>query len=87
MEPYVAEQIAREMLERSPELRAEFARKVQQDDAFASNPSASLDFFLAPGTSGTASTLSCAWRSPSLRDDAAHLARNPQHDDSRASPN
>jgi hypothetical protein len=46
MEPYVAEQIAREMLERSPELQAEFARRLREDAVFAASPSARLEFFL-----------------------------------------
>jgi hypothetical protein len=46
MEPYVAEQIARAMLEKSPELQAEFARRVREDAAFAASPSARLEFFL-----------------------------------------
>jgi hypothetical protein len=47
MEPYVAEQIAREMLEQSPPLREEFNRRLEQDPAFAANPAARLDFFLS----------------------------------------
>jgi len=46
MEPYVAEQIAREMLEKSPQLRAEFTRRLEQDRVFAGSPDARLDFFL-----------------------------------------
>jgi hypothetical protein len=46
MEPYVAEQIAKEMLEKSPDLQAEFTRKVKEDSAFAADPSARLEFFL-----------------------------------------
>jgi hypothetical protein len=46
MEPYVAEQIAREMLEKSPELQAEFAGRLREDAAFAASPSARLEFFL-----------------------------------------
>jgi hypothetical protein len=51
LEPYVAEQIAQDMLERSPDLRAEFARRLEQDVAFASDPSARLEFFLRRHTS------------------------------------
>jgi hypothetical protein len=47
MEPYVAEQIAREMLEEQPQLREEFATLLAQDAAFASSPGARLDFFLS----------------------------------------
>ena len=47
MEPYVAEQIAREMLEKSPPLRAEFTDRLTQDAAFAADPGARLDFFLS----------------------------------------
>jgi hypothetical protein len=46
MEPYVAEQIAREMLEQHPELQTELTRKLQQDPAFAADPGARLEFFL-----------------------------------------
>jgi hypothetical protein len=47
MEPYVAEQIAREMLEQSPRLREEFTNRLTQDAAFAADPGARLDFFLS----------------------------------------
>jgi hypothetical protein len=47
MEPYVAEQIAREMLAKDPLLREEFAQLLQDDAAFAANPGARLDFFLS----------------------------------------
>jgi hypothetical protein len=46
MEPYVAEQIAREMLEKSPQLREEFSSRLAQDAAFAADPEARLEFFL-----------------------------------------
>ncbi|MGH8324300.1 MAG: peptidase M14, partial [Steroidobacteraceae bacterium] len=46
VEPYVAEQIAREMLAASSGLRAEFEYKVAADAAFAADPSARLGFFL-----------------------------------------
>lgn len=45
MEPYVAEQVAIEMMKRDPALKAEFERRVQQEPAFAANPRARLDFF------------------------------------------
>src|SRR3984885_5991781 len=47
MEPYVAEQIAREMLEQNPQLREEFTNLLAQDAAFAADPEARLDFFLS----------------------------------------
>ena len=47
MEPYVAEQIAREMLANHPPLREEFMNRLAQDPAFAANPTARLDFFLS----------------------------------------
>jgi hypothetical protein len=34
------------MLEQSPELQAEFARRLREDAAFAASPSARLEFFL-----------------------------------------
>ena len=46
MEPYVAEQIAREMLEAQPHLRTEFETRLAQDADFAADPAARLDFFL-----------------------------------------
>ncbi len=47
MEPYVAEQIAREMLEKQPQLREEFTTLLAQDPAFAASAGARLDFFLS----------------------------------------
>jgi hypothetical protein len=47
MEPYVAEQIAREMLAQNPQLRAEFDDRLAQDATFAASPPARLDFFLS----------------------------------------
>jgi Zinc carboxypeptidase len=47
MEPYVAEQIAREMLEQNPQLHEEFTNLLAQDAAFAADPGARLDFFLS----------------------------------------
>jgi hypothetical protein len=44
-EPYVAEQIAREMLARDPQCAAEFKAKLASDSAFAANPAARLEFF------------------------------------------
>ncbi|WP_394827625.1 M14 family metallopeptidase [Pendulispora albinea] len=44
MDAYVTERVAEEMLARDPELRAEFARKLD-DPSFARNPEARLDFF------------------------------------------
>ena len=46
MEPYVAEQIAREMLDNEPELAQEFAGKLKSEAPFAASPSARLEFFL-----------------------------------------
>lgn len=51
LEPYVAEQIAKEMFDKNADLQQEFARKLQQDAAFAANPSARLEFFLRRHTS------------------------------------
>ena len=45
-EPYVAEQIARDMLKSDPRLNQEFKLKLASDSAFAENPSARLGFFL-----------------------------------------
>ncbi len=44
-EPYVAEQMAREMLAKDPALAAEFNHKLGSDQAFAASPRARLDFF------------------------------------------
>ena len=44
-EPYVAEQIAREMLARDPLCAAEFKAKLAGDPAFAASPAARLEFF------------------------------------------
>ncbi|HEX3397494.1 MAG TPA: M14 family zinc carboxypeptidase [Steroidobacteraceae bacterium] len=46
MEPYVAEQIAREMLDKDPRLAAEFMNQCERDAAFAASPAARLEFFL-----------------------------------------
>ena len=46
LEPYVADQIARAMLADSPQLHAEFTRRLEHDQAFAADPQARLDFFL-----------------------------------------
>jgi len=46
LEPYVADQIARTLLEQEPTLREEFERRLGQDAAFAASPRARLDFFL-----------------------------------------
>ena len=45
MEPYVAEEVAREMLSRDPVLKTAFERRVASDPAFAKDPQARLDFF------------------------------------------
>jgi Zinc carboxypeptidase len=45
MEPYVAEDVAREMLAKRPEVAAEFQRRLATDPEFAKSPEARLDFF------------------------------------------
>ena len=45
MEAYVAEEVAKEMLKKDPEVRREFERKLADDPEFAKSPSARLDFF------------------------------------------
>lgn len=45
MEPYVAEQVAREQLAASPALREAFATRLREDAAFAASPAARLAFF------------------------------------------
>jgi hypothetical protein len=45
MEDYVAEAAAREMLAKDATLKAEFDKRVAEDEAFAKSPSARLDFF------------------------------------------
>jgi hypothetical protein len=45
MESYVAEAVARGMLARDPALKAEFEAKVRDDEAFAKDPAARLQFF------------------------------------------
>ena len=45
MEPYVAEDVARDLLARNPALAAEFKQKLATDPAFAKDPQARLDFF------------------------------------------
>ena len=46
VEPYVAEQIAREMLAKDAALAAEFKKRLAADPAFANDPAARLEFFL-----------------------------------------
>ena len=46
MEPYVAEQIARDMIDQDPRLAAEFWSRCEHDAAFAASPAARLEFFL-----------------------------------------
>jgi hypothetical protein len=46
MEPYVAEQIARDMLDQDPRLAAEFWSRCEHDAKFAASPVARLEFFL-----------------------------------------
>jgi hypothetical protein len=45
MEPYVAEQVAKEMLAGDAATAAEFAQRLAQDPEFARNPAARLEFF------------------------------------------
>src|SRR5690606_7129246 len=45
MEPYVAEAVAREMLDTDAALRAGFERRLADDPAFAASPAARLDYF------------------------------------------
>jgi hypothetical protein len=45
MEPYVAEQVAKEMLAAHPEVAQAFRERLAQDPEFAKNPDARLDFF------------------------------------------
>ena len=45
MEPYVAEDVARDLLAQNPALAAEFKQKLATDPAFAKDPQARLDFF------------------------------------------
>lgn len=45
MEDYVAEDVARKMLANDPALAAAFARRLQDDPAFAADPQARLEFF------------------------------------------
>jgi hypothetical protein len=45
MEPYVAEQVARELLAKDPKVAAAFTQKLASDPEFAANPQARLDFF------------------------------------------
>ena len=46
MEPYVAEQIAHDMLAQDPELSKDFDNKCKHDADFAASPAARLEFFL-----------------------------------------
>jgi hypothetical protein len=46
LEPYVAEQIAREMLETDSELQRQFHESLAADPTFAGDPAARLEFFL-----------------------------------------
>lgn len=45
MEEYVADQVASDLLQKSPKLAQEFANKLETDREFAANPQARLDFF------------------------------------------
>jgi hypothetical protein len=45
LEAYVAEDVAREILEKDPKVAAEFKKKVAEDPEFAASPQARFDFF------------------------------------------
>ena len=45
MEPYVAEQVAQEMLASRPEVAQAFKKRLAEDADFAKNPDARLEFF------------------------------------------
>ncbi len=45
MESYVAEKVAREMMERDPALKAEFESKLKEEPELAASPGRRLDFF------------------------------------------
>jgi hypothetical protein len=45
MEPYVAEQVAKEMLASDPAIAAEFAKRLATEPEFAKSPAARLEFF------------------------------------------
>jgi hypothetical protein len=45
MEPYVAEQVAEEMLARDPKVAAAFKKRLAEDPKFAADPDARLDYF------------------------------------------
>jgi hypothetical protein len=45
MEPYVAEQVAEDMLASKPEVKEEFRKRLATDPDFAKNPDARLEFF------------------------------------------
>ena len=45
MEDYVAEEVAREMLAKDPELKAAFEARLREDPEFVADPRARLDFF------------------------------------------
>jgi len=46
LEPYVAEQIAREMFEKDSQLQSQFHERLATDPTFAGDPAARLEFFL-----------------------------------------
>jgi hypothetical protein len=45
MEPYVAEQVAEDMLAHDPRVAEAFRKKIAEDPAFAASPAARLEFF------------------------------------------
>jgi len=59
IEPYVAEQIAREMLDGNLALRLQFQQQLQRDPAFAADPAARLEFFLRRHRAALSACLAC----------------------------
>jgi murein tripeptide amidase MpaA len=51
LEPYVAEQVARAVLEENPTLREPFERRLRDDAKFSADPNARLEFFTRHHTS------------------------------------
>ena len=45
MEPYVAEQVALQMMKADPALQADFLARLASDATFAASPAARLEFF------------------------------------------
>lgn len=70
-EPRVLEKLARDMVEKDPTLKAEFAQKLHDDPAFAANSRARLSFFFMRSPWYTVQHVGAY---PVLRVDAAQLA-------------